>query len=323
MFAMEPALNLEDLKAFKLVAQASSFSSASSSHRIAQSVLSRRVARLESELGCLLFRRSGRGIRLTEQGMHLNERSEEIFNQISTLSAQMSAFTDLARGPVAIALPPISARTLAPLIAREVGEKYPEISLHFSEGTNADIHDWIRSGKADLALIYEPDRRCDIRSTLVVDEPVYLVVPRDYGHVFSDLCDRGIFDFARLSDLPLIAPSRSHGIRVMLERRAAERHVNLNIAFEVDGFGTTKAMVMAGLGCTFFSYAGFREEVEQNTVQLIKTDPPLSWPLVLGEFKNRISSRAVKAVRETMLRELHRQNEVEFWRGNFELKKII
>lgn len=316
-------MNLDDLKAFKLVAQAGSFSSASSSHRIAQSVLSRRVARLEGDLGCMLVRRSGRGIRLTEQGTLLNEQSEEIFHQINTMKAQMSAFTDVAKGRVAIALPPICARMLSPLIAKEVGEKYPEISLHIREGTNADIHRWIRTGEADLALIYEPDRRCDIRTTLVVDEPVYLVVPNTLYHTLSDLCDCGIIDFAGLVDLPLVAPSKIHGIRVMLERRAAECHVNLNIAFEVDGFDTTKSMVMAGLGCTFFSYAGFREEVDQKRVQLIRTDPPLSWPMVLGEFKNRISSRAVRAVREVMYGELRKLSEFGYWHGTFQLRPPI
>jgi len=312
-------MNIEDLRAFVWVAECGGFSRASAQHRVAQSALSRRVARLESDLGTSLVRRDGRGVRLTEQGQHLHARSGTIFSEIDSVRAEMFELSDTPRGEVKIALPPTTAQVLAPQIAIDARERYPEITLKIWEGFSGAIHSWIGAGDVDLALLYEPEERSDIRFTPLIREPVYLIVSHEKRSAFPALPEKGPLRFSDLPKIPLILPGKRHSIRSLVERMAIERRLKLNISYEVDGIRATKAMVAAGLGCTLFSYAGIYEEVDAGTLEVIETSPPLVWTLNLGEPRHHDANRAVKAIRELVLEKIQALRDGGFWRGRFTL----
>ncbi|WP_165978884.1 LysR family transcriptional regulator [Antarcticimicrobium luteum] len=310
-------MNIDDLKAFVWVAEAGGFSRASAEQRVAQSALSRRVARLESELGIRLVKRDGRGVRLTDQGNLLLERSGGIFAEIDAVKRQMVEHSDEPRGEVTLAMPPTTAQVLAPLIAMEVTERFPEVHLRMLEGFSGAIHNLVVSGRVDLALLYEPEERSDISITPLINEPVYLIVAKDRRSAFPVLNERKVVRFSDLPKLPLILPSKSHSIRSLIERQAIERRLKLNLAFEVDGIRATKAMVQAGLGCTMFSYAAVYEDVNAGRLEVIETMPRLSWTLSLGEPKREDSGRAVQAVRGVILEKLQALKDGGYWRGRF------
>lgn len=310
-------MNIEDLKAFVWVAEAGGFSRASVQQRVAQSALSRRVARLESDLGLTLIRRDGRGVRLTEQGMLLWERSARIFAEIDLVQTQMFEFSDEPRGEVTLALPPTTAQVLAPLIALEVQQSFPDIHLRIWEGFSGAIHRWVVDGNVDLALLYEPEERSDIRITPLIQEPIYLIVSKAMRDALPFLADAKQVRIADFPKIPLILPSKSHSIRTLIDRQAVERRLKLNIAFEVDGIRTTKAMTVAGLGCTLFSYAGVYEDVVAGNLETLETSPRFSWTLTLGEPKHHEASRAVRTVRKIVLDKLHALRDGGYWKGRF------
>jgi LysR family nitrogen assimilation transcriptional regulator len=310
-------MNIDDLKAFVWVAKSGGFSRASAEQRVAQSALSRRVARLESDLGVALVQRDGRGIRLTEQGALLNEKSESIFAEIELVKTQMFEYSDEPRGEVTLALPPTTAQVLAPLIAMEVSEKYPEVCLKVWEGFSGTIHDWVVNGIVDIALLYEPEERSDISITPLIQEPIYLVAPTEKRGMFPILDRKETIRFSDLPKIPLILPRKSHSIRSLIDRQTAERRLKLDLAFEVDGIRATKAMVVAGLGCTLFSYAGVYEEVTEGSLEIIETMPRLSWTLSLGEPRHHDSSRAVRVVKSVVLQKLRALRSGGFWKGRF------
>ncbi len=310
-------MNIDDLKAFIQVAEAGGYSRAAAKHRIAQSALSRRVARLESELGLRLVEREGRGVRLTGQGQLLVESSSRIFDEIEAVRRQMAEYSDEPRGEVTLAMPPTTAQVLAPLIAMEMSERYPEVRLHMLEGFSGTIHNWVVDGRVDLALLYEPEERSDIKLTPLVREPLYLFVAKSHRLKFPILQENDVVRFSDLPKVPLIMPNKSHSIRNMLERGAMERRLQLNVAFEVDGIRATKAMVQAGLGCTVSSYAAVYEDVDEGWLEAIQTQPPLTWTLSLEEPKNKDLGRAVTVVRSVILEKLQALKEGGYWKGRF------
>ena len=75
--------DLEDVKAFLAVAEAGSFSGAALAMATSKSVASRRVARLEDDLGTRLFTRSSKGITPTEAGEALRTRADSAFGELA------------------------------------------------------------------------------------------------------------------------------------------------------------------------------------------------------------------------------------------------
>lgn len=83
--------DLDDVRAFLAVAEASSFSGAALAMATSKSVVSRRVARLEAELAVRLFTRSSKGVSTTEAGDMLRLRATAAFDELA------GALGDVAR----------------------------------------------------------------------------------------------------------------------------------------------------------------------------------------------------------------------------------
>ena len=303
-------MDFQDLHAFVHVARQESYSRAAVELRIAQSALSRRVARLEHQLGAKLFERSGRGVRLTEAGGILLGRAELLMESLKTIAADVQCLAREPTGPVRIALPPTTSQILAPLLVRLCREKFPRISLYIKEGFSGFIHDWLMQDAVDIGLLYNPETSAEMEITPILNSPLHLIAPADWRPEMQSIGARELFT------LPLILPSRSHSLRLIIERFAAEQGAQPQIVNEVDGMRATNALVEAGLGFTVFSYAAVYPEVLSNHLRIVPIDPPIYWQLSMVRRKATQPSRAVSEVQQIIEQQLHRLSERGLWQGN-------
>lgn len=310
-------MNFEDLKAFVLVARLGGYSRAATHFRVAQSALSRRIARLEHQLGVQLLTRVGRGVQLTPHGDYLLERANVLISEMAAIEKGILERGDEPAGEVAIGLPPTSAQVLAPLIAGDLKTRFPRIVLRIREGFSGALHEWVLSRKVDLALLYDPEPSSDLLIKPLLREPIKLVCPAECPEPVRGLIRNGRIRLADIGKIPLIVPTKAHSIRALLDRRAVEHRLALNIAYEVDGMRATKAMVEAGLGYTLFSYAGVYEEVQAGTLDVFDITPPLSWTLSLVEHKQAATSRAMTIVKSLIESHARSLRDQKLWRGEF------
>jgi LysR family nitrogen assimilation transcriptional regulator len=306
-------MDFQDLHAFAHVAKLGSFSRAAAQLRVAQSALSRRVARLEHRLGTTLLTRHGRGARPTEAGTVLLARAEELTHQLGGIERDLARFSREPRGHVRVAITPTTGQMLAPPLVAECRARFPGITLLLREGVTGYIHEWLAQGDVDLAILYDPEPSADIAITPLVEEPLYLVCPPGAQ---VPLSQDGSFSLRDLHEVKLVLPQRSHSIRLLLEQMAARYGVTLDIALEVEGMRTTKALVQSGIGFTVFSFAGIYEEVEVGTLRGIPIKPRLSWRMSLAERRASSDSRAQIAVRQLIQAQVHTLLDRGLWRGH-------
>ncbi len=146
-------IDWDKLRIFNHVAWSGSLTKASEKLAISQSAVSRQITALEETMGCRLFRRHARGLRLTEQGDILFESTQEIFGRISSTLAILKDTKDTAAGHLRIA----SSKTFAdfflqPLVIGFLKE-YPDVQLtHLISDNNGDL---LQDG-ADLAITPTP-----------------------------------------------------------------------------------------------------------------------------------------------------------------------
>lgn len=287
-------MDFQDLHAFAHVARLGGFSRAAAQLRVAQSALSRRVARLEHRLGTPLLTRHDRGARPTEAGLVLLGKAEELARQLDAIERDLEGFSAAPRGHVRVAITPSTGEVLAPLLVQECRARFPDVTLLLREGITGYIHEWLAAGDVDLALLYDPEPSADVAITPLLEEPLFLVAPTGAA---LPLAPDGSFSLRHLHEVRLVVPQRTHSIRLLLDQMAARYGVALDIAMEVEGMRTTKALVRAGIGVTLFSYAGVHEEVAAGTLRAIPIKPRLVWRMALAERRATSDSRAQAAVR--------------------------
>lgn len=124
-------MNLEDLQTFVEVADTGGVSAAARRLGLSKSIVSRRLARLEDELGVQLLARTTRGAALTEAGATFRDHAAKVSAEIDLARDTIQPSGDL-RGRLRVAAPLSFGPThLAPVLA-ELAQRHPQLHLHAS-----------------------------------------------------------------------------------------------------------------------------------------------------------------------------------------------
>lgn len=150
-------MELRNLRYFLTVVEASSISKAAKILNITQPTLSRQLKELEIELGAELFKREPKGIKLTEDGIFLKNRSEEILSLASKTKQEFDnkKKQELA-GHITIGCVEADNSDTLAMILEELTQDYPRITFNISSGTSEDITERLDKGLLDIAILLEP-----------------------------------------------------------------------------------------------------------------------------------------------------------------------
>src|SRR5215469_7134350 len=97
--------DLADLEAFVQTAALGGFTRAAERLGISKSMVTRRIARLEAELGVRLLTRTTRGVSLTEAGIELDQRARRILAEIEEAREAVSGRTGEIAGTLRLTAP--------------------------------------------------------------------------------------------------------------------------------------------------------------------------------------------------------------------------
>ena len=162
-------MELRVLHYFLAIAREENFTKAAQQLHLTQPTLSRQIADLEQELGVKLFIRSNHNIILTEDGMILKHRAQEILSLVDKTKRDFLQKDELLSGTISIGSGEFrSTEYLAKIIAafRQI---YPNVKYEIYSGNAHNIRDYIERGLLDIGLMSEP---IDIRKYNFVNMPV-------------------------------------------------------------------------------------------------------------------------------------------------------
>ena len=124
-----PVKDLNDLYLFSAVVSHKGFSAAARALRIPKSRLSKRVARLEEQLGVRLLERSTRTIRVTDVGQAFFEKCEAVLSGVEAAEAVVAETLSEPRGIVRVSCPPALAQTLLARALPSFSARYPLVRV--------------------------------------------------------------------------------------------------------------------------------------------------------------------------------------------------
>ncbi len=196
-------MELRVLQYFLAVAREQNISSAAESLHLSQPTLSTQLKALEEELGKQLLIRGTKGSRkvlLTEEGMLLRKRAEEILELVRMTEREISLSDEVIAGDVYIGTGESDMIRIFARAAKRIQEKYPDIHFHILSGNSAFVKEHLDRGLIDFGVVYSP-----------VDTTVYssIKVPiRDTWGVLmrkdSPLAQEDVIQPQDLWDKPLI-----------------------------------------------------------------------------------------------------------------------
>lgn len=150
-------MELRVLRYFLAVAREESILRAAETVHITQPALSRQIAQLEEEVGAKLFIRGNRKITLTDAGVLLRRRAEEI---VALADKAEKELTDLGTGDVGgtISIGCGELRAMEELagLVREFSQKYPNVNFNFLSANADSTKERIDKGLLDFGLLLEP-----------------------------------------------------------------------------------------------------------------------------------------------------------------------
>lgn len=171
------------LEYFLKVARMGNMTAAANDLHVAQSSISRSIARLESELGVPLFDRSGRGIFLNDYGKAFYVRAETILRELDEGNRELKEMQDQFTGRVSIATS--GARQIHHLIMQFM-ENHPEALFRQQRLTDMhEIKSKLDKGTLDFALTYSPLPDSEYLWEPLIEEEYSILVPE--GHRLSQI----------------------------------------------------------------------------------------------------------------------------------------
>jgi len=229
-------MEIKQLRYFKRVADAGSVSRAAAALSVAQPAVSRQIANLEEALGTPLFFRNGRGVQLTDAGAQLYAHTSEILEAVRQAEQNVRDTVGVARGTVLIGSTPTVVRYVAPPLLRRAASRHPELRLEFTEGLSGYVNEWLSNGLLDVAILHDATRTQHFLTEPLVREQLVFVGP-------ADGVERDALTFRDVLAHGLVMPRRAHGLRLMVERAAAQARAQLDVCCELDSLSAIKAMV--------------------------------------------------------------------------------
>lgn len=235
----------DELEAFLAIVELGSFRRAAEKLGRSQPSITKRIQRLEAELGVQLLSRTTRRVTVTEAGERLRLRAEATLQELRSLIHEFREEAVLKRGRVALAASPTVAASVLPPVIRRFAQAHPDVTITLIDEFVGPVLERLGDGSADLAVIPLSTSSGEFDFEPLFFDEYLIVAPRHHP-----LARTGIATFAEIASHPLLIMPAPSGVRAAIEREFASRGLTFRPALEAHNLFTLIGLVEAGLGLT-------------------------------------------------------------------------
>ena len=281
-------MELRVLKYFLAVAREENITKAAALLHLTQPTLSRQLMQLEEELGVKLFHRSRYHIILTDEGMLLRRRAQELVDLAEKTAREFRKDPEL-RGEISIGSGDLEGMSLLSQMLASFQKLHPQVTYQIYSGNADHIKEQIERGTLDLGLLLEP---VDISKYDIIRLPV----KEQWGvHVREDspLARKEAVTAQDLSQLPLIYTRRGV-VQKELERWFGAYARNLQIAATGNLPYNMTLLAREGVG----AFLTIRLRCSYEGLRFLPLSPSLESSTVLAWKKTETFPPAVSALLE-------------------------
>lgn len=199
-------MEIRVLRYFLTVVREEGINRAAEVLHITQPTLSRQLSQLEEEVGVKLFHRGARKITLTNEGILLRRRAEEILALVDRTERELAEQDELVEGRIVIGGGELAAMQVLPEIIEDFHEKYPLVTFDIFTGNADMVKEQMEKGLIDIGVLLEPIdiEKFDFIRLREKERWVVLMRPDD------SLAQKETVSAKDLENMPLILPRRTN-----------------------------------------------------------------------------------------------------------------
>ena len=287
------------LQYFLAIAEEQSITRAAGYLHVSQPTLSKQMMELEERLGKQLLVRGKRKVTLTEDGVYLRSRAQEILSLMEKTESAFRESEEVISGDVYIGCG--EHRTSYPImrLIKTIQEEHPDIHFHFFSGNADAISERLDKGLLDMGFLLDPeiDPRYDYQM-LPFRETWGVLVRKD-----SAFASRDSITFPELSELPLIMPSQVSNSK-KITTYFADTLPSLNVVATYNLIYNAGLMVEAGIGYALCIDDLINTEGD-HPLTFVPVRPELQSNVYLFTKKYQAFSKATKLFLERLGEEFH------------------
>lgn len=199
-------MEIRVLRYFLTVVREGGINRAAEVLHITQPTLSRQISQLEEEVGVKLFHRGARKITLTNEGILLRRRAEEILSLVDRTEKELVEQEELVDGKIVIGSGEMAAVQTLPEIIRAFREKYPFVTYDIFTANADVIKEQMEKGLVDVGILLEPVDMEKFDFIRLKKKECWVVLMRSD----DSLAEKAYIQAKDLEGKPLILPRRQN-----------------------------------------------------------------------------------------------------------------
>ncbi|MGO9904576.1 MAG: LysR family transcriptional regulator [Solirubrobacteraceae bacterium] len=249
------AITLTQLTAFLATVRGGSVTAAADELVVTQPSVSSAIAALGRELGCELFERAGRGIRLTEAGSAFRPFAADVVGLLEEGRQAAREAAALTARRLRIAAVTTAAESFVPPLMREFALRHPDIELALDVGNREYVFERVTSHLADVAISGKPPADERLVAEPLLENRIVCITSAD-----DPAAAAGPVPASALADRAWLLREPGSGTRALGEQFLQERGLSPK-TLTLGSNGAIKQAARAGLGVSLLSRAAVESEL--------------------------------------------------------------
>ena len=292
-------MELRQLRYFVAIVDHGSLSRAALALHVAQPALTQQLRQLEEELGVQLLHRSAQGVLSTDAGKIFYAHAQAILKQVADARSAVTQSAERPSGAVTLGLPHSISGALALPLLTAARAQYPAITLQLTEELTGNLHEQLRAGRINLAVLFDDGQLQQFASTALVEEELRFICRADAPYAR----DAAALTLREAVGATLILPGVQHGVRPRIDSVLRAQGMALSSVIEINSIAILKSALLADLGATLLPTAPVLDELQRGTLRAQPVhSPAISRTVVLCAAKTIPLTNAAQAVSQLVRR---------------------
>lgn len=281
--------DLNDLVAFRAVAELANFRKAAESVHLSQPAFSRRIDKLEQALGVRLLERTTRRVTLTAVGRDFERKARELLDELDSTLLGIRGVAATRMGEVTVACVPSTVHYFLSKVLRRYRERCPKVRVKVLDAGANEVLAAVARSEADFGLNFIGAQEGELEFKPLLEERFVAACRRDHP-----LAKLRRVSWAQLAGHDYISVGRTSGNRVLLDQALAGIAGRPQAIYEAQHVTTTLGMVEAGLGVAAVPAMAMPEADHPLLVSVPLVDPVVTRKVGLIRRRGRSLSPAAQ-----------------------------
>ncbi len=284
-------MELDQLRYFLRVAERGSFTRAAEDLMISQPALSRSIQKLEEELGQPVFERKTRSISLTDAGMLLQARVQQVLSILEHTKAEIT--DDGKSGRIRVGAIPTIAPYFLPEALIRFSAAFPKATIVVQENTTDALLKSCTQGEIDLAIVALPIPVKYLEVDELFEEELLLVLPLDHP-----LADKPKIRLSDVEPFPFVLLDEAHCLSDNIVSFCRQRSFQPVAVERTSQLAMVQELVSLSHGVSMIPAMAQRRDQSDRRVYRSLTNPKPMRTIAVVWNPYRFESRLLKAFRE-------------------------